>query len=112
MLNWSVSSVENFSDVCFDSNEQIELRTEQLVFATMVVGMNQISEKNHLEFWYRLHLYESMFGSLIREADGEPCFFLLPDVKEHIGLFTNATIVPFGKWSKRVKETYLEAIQE
>lgn len=124
-LNWRINEIKNFNDVCYEEREPspssgsrakkvtaLKLRTEQLIFATMVVGMNHISEKNHLEFWYRLHLYESMFGTFRLDEDGDWLFYLLPDVKDHIGLHTNATIVPFGKWSRRVKETYLERIQE
>jgi hypothetical protein len=121
-LHWRIDEVKNFDELCYEEHPpkskgakpttSLRPRTRQLVFATMIVGMCKISEKNFKEFWYRLHLYESMFGSLIVEEDGEPCFFLLPDVKDHIGLVTNATITPFGQWSKRVKDTYLEAIKE
>lgn len=124
-LHWRIDDVKNFNELCYEERvpypsegggdkpvTMLRARTRQLVFATMIVGMCKISEKNCKEFFYRLHLYESMFGSLIVEEDGEPCFFLLPDVKDHIGLVTNATTTPFGQWSKRVKDTYLEAIKE
>lgn len=121
-LNWRIDSMKNFQEICYEEHPpqeegakpttRLTMLTEQLIFATMVVGMNQISEKNHLEFWYRLHLYEVMFGTFRLDEDGDQLYYLLPDVKQHIGLYTNATITPFGKWSKRVKETYLERIKE
>lgn len=126
-LNWRIDQVKNFKEICYEERmplpseggdetskpvTRLTMRTEQLIFATMVVGMNQITEKNHLDFWYRLHLYESMFGTFRLDEDGDWLFYLLPDVKAHIGLYTNATVVPFGKWSRRVKETYLERITE
>lgn len=124
-LNWRIDNMKNFQEICYEERPPapssgsraktvtaLTMRTEQLIFATMVVGMNQISKKNHREFWYRLHLYEAMFGTFRLDEDGDQLYYLLPDVEEHIGLYTNATIVPFGKWSKRVKETYLERIKE
>lgn len=126
-LHWRVDEIKNFNDICYEERMPLPSEggdetskmvtvlkpgTRQLIFATMVVGMNKISEKNCKEFWYRLHLYEAMFGTFLLEEDGEQLFYLLPDIEEHIGLCTNATTIPFGKWSRQVKETYLERIKE
>jgi hypothetical protein len=124
-LHWRIDDVKNFDEFCYEERvplpsegggdkpvSMLRSGTKQLIFATMVVGMCLISKKNFKEFWFRLHLYESLFGTFRLEEDGDQLFYLLPDVQDHIGLVTNATTVPFAKWSKQVKETYLERIKE
>lgn len=100
-LNWSLAGVENRDEVCFESaswygqkGRQIKAMTEHLIWATMFVGMPEITEVNHQEFYRRIHLWEEKNGAQVHEHnEGETTdiFVSLDDVKAHIGLYTNAS---------------------
>lgn len=72
----------------------IEPMTENMVFMTMHIGMGQITEKNHLEWYTRAHLVELVLGPAVyKMEDGKKTKIpiQLMDVKRHIGLGTNAS---------------------
>ena len=87
-LDWRLDEIENHEKACweeFEINEggdtafRLYPVTEALIWATMVVGMNRITEKNYEKFFARYCL--SQMETKIT----------LKDVKNHIGLRTNAS---------------------
>lgn len=103
-LEWNVGKVKNYRKLCFNADNSVNYRTEALVWAThTVVGMDEITEKNAEEFFRRLSLYESTFGSLTFKDRGVPTPFTLDDVKAHIGLYTNASRTTKREWEKQFK---------
>jgi hypothetical protein len=104
--------------VCFktdeDGSKKLLGRTEGLIWATMMVGMNGITEKNAEKFYARLSLFEHLNGALRKQwIDGEDepreIYYTTEDVRLHIGLGTNATNETDAAWLKRVTSQHLAA---
>ena len=90
-LHWNVSACAEAAT----SNEGWPL-TNALIYATMFIGINRITEKNVDEFYARLATYEEMFRPLTWKHDeGSDSPVNVPttldDIKQRIGLSTNAT---------------------
>ena len=119
-LDWNCEQVRNHLETCWIEVEAVEGEdpcyrvnptTETLVFYTMDLCMNHITKANHMEFWFRLNLWESLFGaSRWKVADNgpEPNYLTLEDVEAHIGLHTNASKEPLSKWIKSVQSRFNE----
>lgn len=73
--------------------------TTVLIQATMTVGINRISDASAAEFFTRLRMMEWMTGAS-RYENGEPAFIQAQDVRSHIGLSTNATVLSTAKFAK------------
>lgn len=110
-LNWNVSKIENWEDVCKvkkkDGTEKWNPVTETIVFATMFTGIPEITAKNHEEFFKRIHMFEKVNGALLQEfpeggGQPTPVFLTHRDVKDHIGLYTNA--------SKKTRPSFLAGV--
>jgi hypothetical protein len=81
---------------------------ESLIWATMSVGMNTITEKNWKDFYTRMKLLGIDRNLLRKDDEG---FYSVPisaqEVKDHIGLRTNASTLTKAEVLKRVyRETY------
>lgn len=104
-LDWNVGKVKNYRKLCFNADNSVNYRTEALIEAThFIVGLDEITAKNAEEFFRRLSLHESTFGSLTFKGRGQPTPFTLDDVKAHIGLYTNASRKTKREWEKAFKE--------
>lgn len=109
-LNWNVSNVENHEAVCFyhddNGDRRLSQSTHNLIFLTMVVGMNEISESNYKEFYTRVALFERLRGAVRLKQTAAGHFvddpYTLEDIRQHIGLHTNASNEKPAAWRKRV----------
>jgi hypothetical protein len=124
-LNWSVKAVKNADDVCYYTatknsivhgitrgEEYVHPITNSLVFLTMAIGLNEITEENIDEWESRLALaYEVGWISKMvvfagYEDDGDikwaPRLITRADLERHIGLETNATYETNKAWRSRV----------
>jgi hypothetical protein len=110
-LNWNIKSVKDCKTTCYIGNEDdrtLNPTTETLIWATMIVGIGDLSQKNAEEFWFRLAIYEKLHGGLRRKWEGlnvEPVFFTAKDVQDHVGLHTNAGFQTRHAWMKHTLET-------
>lgn len=130
-LNWYVGNIKNSEDVCWitatrnDVNygrkrgeEYLHPITDALIWATMTIGLNEITEENIDEWEKRLALANQIdwiskpfvWNGNEPDADGKNahCFEARPltraDVERHIGLSTNASYESPSEWRKRVVE--------
>lgn len=101
-LDWKLNKIDNWEDKCYidydhenDECGKMKTETNQLIWITMIVGINEITEDNYQTFHSRLKMYEDLFGNFITnmdESNGRRYRALTEDVvKDHIGLWTNAT---------------------
>ena len=111
-LHWSLSKIKDKETVCFyekDGARTMKGATEALIWATMIIGLPDITEKNAEEFYFRIRFYERAQGALrnMMSADGEgitPVFFSADEVRKHIGLCTNASRETRHAWIKRMSK--------
>jgi hypothetical protein len=103
-LSYDLTKIENHKEVCnFVCEEkaedgsplyQMRVKTQHLIFATMSVGINCITEKNYKQFYARF-----LAAQAVLEIDHN---IKLDDIKAHIGLTTNA--------SKRTDKEFMEML--
>lgn len=90
-LNFSFTDIKDVVNTCFQEYNPETDRgthrqvTETLIFATMPVGINRITEDNYELFFTRLTL---VYWSIAQKV---PEGVTLEEVKKHIGLSTNAS---------------------
>jgi hypothetical protein len=115
-LNWNIGSISNFKSICLKTDEngveRLLGRTEGLIWATMMVGLNGITAKNADKFYARLSLFERINGALRKQwKDGDDTptdiFYTAEEVRLHIGLGTNATNESDAAWLKRITSRHL-----
>ena len=82
-------------------SEDIWPTTQTLIFATMNVGLSSITEENWKEFYTRCKIAERIFGVWRYNDKNEECPIKPEEVKDHIGLITNA--------SKYTNEEFMKA---
>jgi len=88
--------------------------TEAIIFATMAIGLHEITEKNVDDFWCRINAQEMAFGALCYEggADGPvPRYTSLEDIRLRIGLKTNASPKTKHQFMKGLGEHLLRDAQ-
>ena len=126
-LNWSVKAVKDADDDCYFTatktrvydgvtrgEEYTHPITDSLVWATMSLGLNEITEANIDEWEKRLALAYNVgwisksvvFGGFADDGDikWEPRMLTRDDLERHIGLETNASYESGSVWRKRVME--------
>jgi hypothetical protein len=87
-LNYDLSHIADWQEL-LEGSGCVTPRTEAVIFLTLFVGMNEITEKNALEFACRVQLFETFAEPLLKGLDG-PKPITLADIQRHIGLRTNA----------------------
>ena len=110
-LHWDYSKIKESTktwepDGTFDDEgEPLGQMTQvlhTLIWTTMSVGMSEITEKNWKDFYTRMKLLGSDRSLLRRDKDGN---FTVPissqEVKDHIGLMTNADTLTKLQFLKR-----------
>lgn len=113
-LNWNLERINNNDRLCWSkSGKKADERTMNpvtyfLIWATIPVGMNEITAKNADEFIERMEVIKMLdaaeYGAMLgRDSTRD---YPTPDqVRAHIGLHTNASHVPKKKWmAKRGEE--------
>lgn len=106
-LNWSVKKCVNWQEIAGEDAPQSEANTtESVVFATMSIMMNTITEANWEEFYARLVMLEDVFGPQryrYTEAEGKVDLFFKPEeIHRRIGLTTNANVQTKAGFEKHI----------
>lgn len=114
-LDWSVERMKNFNVLTtlvipafetYEGERKWLPLTEALIWATMHVGINGITEDNWKEFYYRLHMWEGTIGPSLRLYDTAKPRFITPlEVYAHIGLSTNASNLTRAQFVKKLSKT-------
>jgi hypothetical protein len=84
-----------------------------LIWTTMSVGMDKISEKNWKDFYTRMKLIGSDRSLLRKDKDGN---YTVPisaqEVKDHIGLMTNASTLTKLQFLKRAYRVAYDKVED
>ena len=76
--------------------------TSALIWGTMSVGLNAITEKNWEQFYIRCHAIETINGAWLLDRDRKGRPITAEDVKSHVGLHTNAIIRTKSQFQKDI----------
>ena len=79
--------------------------TEVIIFLTLLVGINKITEKNVKEFYQRVKEFELATGNqglIHNKQEGKDRMPTFTEVERHIDLHTNATIMIKKKWNSNL----------
>jgi hypothetical protein len=109
-LTFDVSRVKDFMHVTTAphtrSNPSGEQKwhpvTEALVNLSMVCGFSEITEKNYRTVAKRIAQYQLCFGAQIAAAHWPKIYITEADVRMHIGLRTNVTLISPSQWPQRL----------
>lgn len=98
-----------FEEVTAESGEverRLTARADALIWATMFVGIDRITKENAEEFYLRLAIRERVFGALRyrinQKGEREDIRFTLDDIRQHVGLSTNADRLTDLQFDKKV----------
>lgn len=111
-LDWSIGDVDDYLNVCWIENEHEENKrlnpvTEAIVFATMAVGINRITEKNVYDFYLRSVVAAEVYGMPLTfwtADEQETRNFHLSEIKQHIGVSTNASSLTTNQFMTKMME--------
>ena len=97
-LSWSIAECDNYKELLEGSEWR---KTDSLIWITLIIGMNEITEANKVEFYTRVKMYEGVSGA-ITSLGGEDYFITPADITRRVGLTTNASRESFSGWTRRV----------
>ena len=90
---------------CWNKDDTMTKRAHDLIWATIVVGLNQITSKNVEEWCWRLNFELRQYGSSsICPSDADSTPFTPGDLEPFIGLHTNASNLTRKQYIKRACE--------
>jgi hypothetical protein len=131
-LNWNIGRIRDYTTVCFDRRvfdtpeeaealargadwytdpddasgrtvKRMSVTTDALIWASLLVGLPEITEKNAERWHRRVAAVEATNKAYRRGPDGEPVYFSLDEVKAHVGLTTNVSRETDVKFRSKVK---------
>lgn len=102
-LDFQLSNIKDYKTKCWREDGEINAITNTLIFGTMIVGINEITNKNWKEFYARIHLSERVNGNYLHDSDRKPRYINEQDIKDHIGLATNALNETEAKYLNKLK---------
>jgi hypothetical protein len=121
-LDWRLTKIKDYETLCWlpdpvapAGRKRLNPVTNVIIWATMPVGMNQITEKNYDKFFVRLSALESAFGSYLKEVNRDELVdrpITLAEVRQHIGLATNAASLTGAQFRRQLGERAMREAQE
>ena len=107
-LNWNLSEIKDNDNLCWTTDGTMRGATECLIYATMFVGLYEITDKNVSLFKQRLRAWEHAVGFLSSGDSAVPFDF----VDTHVGLRTNASYLTDRKFKDALAEAALNRAKE
>jgi hypothetical protein len=89
-LTYDLNGIENYEKVCLIDGKVSDVTTV-ITFATMNVGIRNLTAENAPEFYARLKVAEKLLGYFIVDGKGKGIAITWEMVEAHIGLSTNAS---------------------
>ena len=118
-LTWDLREIKDNDNLCFinkaegDDKGEMSPITNTLIWSTMFVGFNKITNKNYKLFHQRLiELELASGGGLLVAEDGHSRQPTIHEVKSHVGLSTNASVQSNSKWSRNLARIIQETAEK
>ena len=109
-LNYYFDKIDDYENVVWiktgekneDGTDEATMNpvTQALIFATLTVGLGEITDKNVAEFAARFRVIEKIDGAYVHKK-GEPHYITDEEFIAHIGLRTNVGNETRASWSSR-----------
>tara|TARA_R110002012_G_scaffold63756_3_gene167686 strand:+ start:5597 stop:6019 length:423 start_codon:yes stop_codon:yes gene_type:complete len=90
-LDFRLNEIVNYRTLCWRDDKTMNPVTENLIWATMNVGIGHIRADNVDEFFTRLQITEFVYGKSVYNPDTNKSLLTYDAVTAHVGLSTNAT---------------------
>jgi len=90
-LDFRLNEIVGYRTLCWRDDKTMNPVTENLIWATMNVGIGHIRADNVNEFFMRLQITEFVYGKSVYNPDTNKSLLTLEAVTAHVGLSTNAT---------------------
>jgi hypothetical protein len=111
-LHYDLSGIENNQTVCYSeggagNDVYMNPVTKAIVLMMMVIEVGEIKTDNVPEVFSRISIFERINGNSVYDVvDGvrKPHYITLEDVKNHIGLKTNAPNSSRNEFLKKCKD--------
>lgn len=98
-LNWSIEKVKDWKKKQRKQRNRAVLNA--IIWSTLVIGFNSITEKNYKKFYARLTAMEHLNGAYLYKGD-KPAYITLEEVQMWIGLWTNGDNTSASDFEKRL----------
>jgi len=109
-LDWKLNKIDNYKEYCYKASKngdgvRLTYLTEMMILLTMHVGINEITERNCVEFYSRVNMFERVNGCFLRRKDrlteeiaDTPITY--EQVRMHVGMHTNASSLTKSRFNK------------
>lgn len=97
--NWAVDR----DDATGCTATRLSVTTNTLIWASLLVGLPTITEKNVERYYKRLAAVEAHNGAYRRSSNGDDVFFALDEVRAHVGLSTNVSTETDAAFRAKIK---------
>lgn len=105
-LDYRLGDIENWKETCYSEREceggeiasEMNIVTQAIIFYTIPLGINLITEQNADKFFDRMEFYDKVNGCLMYDSEGNDRPITAEEVKAHIGLSTNAAELSGAKF--------------
>jgi hypothetical protein len=105
-LNWDMQKVADLESLHDEATNPWGWPiSKAIIFGTMSIGVGEISEKTLPEVVARFEFYQDVVGALLLNEHGQPRRVTAADLKRRVGLRTNVSKEPEGKWVKRLADS-------
>lgn len=116
-LNWNVSNVDYYKDDLesiwikvndgWGDYDDVIPELKSMIFATMAIGIGDLSDKNAPDFYARFKVLEKIDDFYVTSKIGDDGLldkqYITPYiVKKHVGLATNVTKTSNAEWVKNL----------
>jgi hypothetical protein len=113
-LNWNIENCKDWETLKTDEEWPL---THALIWASMSIGIREITEENLPEYYARIHIWESLRGPYTSRRDPETGKFKgkpvsVEDLRKRIGLWTNASTMSRTKWLKNLNTFLNQELDE
>jgi hypothetical protein len=111
-LHYDLNGIENHQTVCYNegnggNDAHMNPVTKTIILMMMVIEVGEIKSDNLPEVFSRISIFERINGNSVYDVvDGarKPHYITLEDVKNHIGLKTNAPNSSRSEFLKKCKD--------
>ena len=97
--NWAVDR----DDATGCTATRLSVTTNTLIWASLLVGLPTITEKNVERYYKRLAAVEAHNGAYRRSSNGDDVCFTLDEVRAHVGLSTNVSTETDAAFRAKIK---------